>query len=210
MKNKPWSGAQTRLFDPCFIWLHINPHCLLFEAVWSGPQYFQSLPWEAAGCLSTNSSPKASQPVWGSRHTLLCTQGRRSERQNTVYLSVRFLTKNWADKSGFPPAEQGGFIHRTYMPGLCPETHVICKSQSLKTHKRGETCHATGLSAAFTTASAIANSVGFRKEAAFLKHLPRCHFLRHMRSVSSCLGSLLPQRVAISSLDWQIQHRVSG
>lgn len=30
-------------------------------------------------------------------------------------------------------------------------------------------------------------------------------FLQHMRSVSSCLGSLLPQRVAIFPLDWQIK-----
>ena len=93
-----------------FIWLHINPHCLLFEPVWSGPQYFQSLPWEVAGFLLTNSSPKAGQSVRESSHTPLCTQGRRSERQNTVYLSVRFLTKNWADKYGFPSAEQGALF----------------------------------------------------------------------------------------------------
>lgn len=99
--------------------------------------------------------------------TRLCVHKAGGVRGKTlsIYLSGSWQRTELTSK-GFPP-QRGGFVHRTYMPSLCPETHVICKSHSLKTHKRGETCHATGLSAAFTTASCIANSVRFGKEAAF-------------------------------------------
>lgn len=62
----------------------------------------------------------------------------------------------------------GDFVRRTYMPGLCPETHVICKSYSLKTHKRGETRHATVSVSRLHNSAAISLTVcGGVAEAAF-------------------------------------------
>lgn len=50
----------------------------------------------------------------------------------SIYLSG-FWQRTELTSTGVPSAARGGFVHRTYMPSLCPETHVICKSYSLKT-----------------------------------------------------------------------------
>lgn len=163
----------------------------------SGVSFNKFLPLSNSTCMWKKQTPS---PVY------IKHEGR--EAKHCLFICQVPWQRTELTCEAFPLWSLGASFPILTCPAYAQRLMLFANHTLWNSPKRSKTCRATSLSAAFTTASYIANSVRFRGDAAFSYHLPGCHFLRLPRSVSSCWELILPRRLTISLMDWQIITRL--
>ena len=166
------------------------------------PEIFSVIASRASGASFNTFLPLSNSTCMWKNHTPSPVYIKEEEREakHCLFICQVPWQRTELTREGFPPWSQGALFPILTCPVYAQRLMLFANHTLWNSPKRSETCRAAGLSAAFTTASYIANSVRFWR----MQPSPSiCPAVTFSGTVDLCLHSGSPiSLIGLSSPRW--------